>query len=630
MEFCFENTILDTESSLDRQWRNMEFLNAIYEQDRDMERYVNECLIKASGNKQAINEMTVLNEGTFFDKVKGFFNKIKDFFKKIFTKFSAALSGVFAEQKKYIDKYNFIITKCKWNAGEASDVKDRFKGIPRIFDMVDNVDSACMLQDMTNYADEKAQGGEQGQIDGKSAYIDVKVFDNAESIEKATIPEKIDNAKAKDKVYEVFSKSQYWSTLKNFDSYKQTDSNGNADMAATMSAWFSGSVDEVSWDDTYIDNNFQTVINVSYAGQSYLNKLQKIVNNVTKKMDDLDKSMETYVKAQQDKVTKAVNSGAEKAKQNAKQEEQQAAQQVKDAATQGATETGATQGAAQPTGQQGASQEAPKAVGDESANLWSGYDSFLNEMQLNNPSSGSSSSNDSSPTSKQSKTNLNNTGSVESKKAVEANNKLQQQTAPKVSGTAKDVNANNQTTGNVTDEVKKKAATLLENEIWNRQVVLNEMTNVASTIVRKAFTAFQNANSDFFTLIKAHVQWYLSNPGAEKLDENKATRTRVLNMNAGENVEKLSNKAEETSESTPATPESAPAEETQSTSTETDNNPPVQAKPKKHWNFRRKNKPEQPTKQPEQPTKTGTDPFTFDSFGDPDDNWLRNTPSSEW
>ena len=69
--------------------------------------------------------------------------------------------------------------------------------------------------------------------------------------------------------------------------------------------------------------------------------------------------------------------------------------------------------------------------------------------------------------------------------------------------------------------------------------------NVASTIVRKAFTAFQNANSDFFTLIKAHVQWYLSNPGAEKLDENKATRTRVLNMNAGENVEKLSDKTEE-------------------------------------------------------------------------------------
>lgn len=605
MEFCFENTILDTESSLDRQWRNMEFLNAIYEQDRDMERYVNECLIKASGNKQAINEMTVLNEGTFFDKVKNFFNKIKNFFKKIFTKFSASLSGVFAEQKKYIDKYNFIITKCKWNAGEASDVKDRFKGIPRIFDMVDNVDSACMLQDMTNYADEKAQG----QIDGKSAYIDVKVFDSAESIEKATVPEKIDNAKAKDKVYEVFSKSQYWSTLKNFDSYKQTDSNGNADMAATMSAWFSGSIDEVSWDDTYIDDNFQTVINVSYAGQSYLNKLQKIVNNVTKKMDDLDKSMETYVKAQQDKVTKAINSGAEKAKQNAKQEEQQAAQKVEDAVDKGATDasqTDAAQGATQPTNQQS------ETASDESANLWSGYNSFLNEMQLKNASSGSS-NNDSSPTSKQSKTNLNNTGSVESKKAVDANNKLHQQTAPKVNGTAQDVNANNQTTGNVTDEIKKKAATLLENEIWNRQVILNEMTNVASTIVRKAFTAFQNANSDFFTLIKAHVQWYLSNPGAEKLDENKATRTRVLNMNAGENVEKLSDKTEETSENKPeqTQPTSTETEQPQSTTGNTEQ--PVQPKQKKF--FRKENKP------------VKNNPNSVET---PDDNLLQNTPPSEW
>ena len=618
MEFCFENTILDTESSLDRQWRNMEFLNAIYEQDRDMERYVNECLIKASGNKRAINEMTVLNEGTFFDKVKGFFNKIKNFFKKIFTKFSAALSGVFAEQKKYIDKYNFIITKCKWNAGEASDVKDRFKGIPRIFDMVDNVDSACMLQDMTNYADEKAaQGGEQGQIDGKSAYIDVKVFDSAESIEKATIPEKIDNAKARDKVYEVFSKSQYWSTLKNFDSYKQTDSNGNADMAATMSAWFSGSVDEVSWDDTYIDNNFQTVINVSYAGQSYLNKLQKIVNNVTKKMDDLDKSMETYVKAQQDKVTKAVNSGAEKAKQNAKQEEQQAAQQVKDAAAQGATETGQGATETDATQTQGASQGKVQPE-VSSANLWSGYNSFLNEMELKNASSGSSSSNDSSSTSKQSKTNLNNTGSVESKKAVEANNKLHQQTAPKVNGTAKDVNANNQTSGNVTDEVKKKAATLLENEIWNRQVVLNEMTNVASTIVRKAFTAFQNANSDFFTLIKAHVQWYLSNPGAEKLDENKATRTRVLNMNAGENVEKLSNKSEETPENKPA-PKGKPAPKKPAP----ENKPAPKGKPAP-----KKPAPEnnpEPENQPAEETETTNDNSNNNDFGNWMDDWM-NTP----
>jgi len=516
MEFCFENTILDTESSLDRQWRNMEFLNAIYEQDRDMERYVNECLIKASGNKWAINEMTVLNEGTFFDKVKNFFNKIKNFFKKIFTKFSAALSGVFAEQKKYIDKYNFIITKCKWNAGEVSEVKDRFAGVPRIFDMVDNVDSACMLQDMTNYCDEKADGN----IEGKKVFLDVNTFGSAEAINAATVTEKLDIGVARDKVYDLFSKSQYWSTLKNFDSYKQTDSNNNADMAATMTAWFDGSADTTSWDATFVDNNFQTIINVSYAGQSYLNKLEKIVNTVTKKMDDLDKSMETYVKAQQDKISKAITSGAEKTKQ----EEKDAAAKVDAAKTE--TEEPKTE------------TEEPKTE-NESTYFWGEYNSYIHENPvIKQPSNNSSSSSSSSSSGNQKPTNMKDTGSVETQKAVDTNSKLQQQSGPKVNGTIKDVNDNNTTEGKVTDDVSKKANTLLENEIWNRQVVLNEMTNVASTIVRKAFDSFKGANSDFFALIKAHVQWYLSNPGAEKLDENKATRTRVLSMNAGENVEK--------------------------------------------------------------------------------------------
>lgn len=518
MEFCFENTILDTESSLDRQWRNMEFLNAIYEQDRDMERYVNECLIKASGNKQAINEMTVLNEGTFFDKVKNFFNKIKNFFKKIFTKFSAALSGVFAEQKKYIDKYNFIITKCKWNAGEVSEVKDRFAGVPRIFDMVDNVDSACMLQDMTNYCDEKADGN----IEGKKVFLDVNTFSSADAINAATVTEKLDVGAARDKVYDLFSKSQYWSTLKNFDSYKQTDSNNNADMAATMTAWFNGSVDDTSWDATFVDNNFQTIINVSYAGQSYLSKLEKIVNSVTKKMDDLDKSMETYVKAQQDKIQKAITSGAEKTKQ----EEKDAAAKVDAAKTDATTEE-------------------PAETKEESTYFWNGYNSYLNEIKTTNPTS-STNGGSSSSTNTQKPTNMTNTGSVETQKAVDANSKLQQQSGPKVNGTIKDVNDNNTTEGKVTDDVSKKANTLLENEIWNRQVVLNEMTNVASTIVRKAFDSFKGANSDFFALIKAHVQWYLSNPGAEKLDENKATRTRVLSMNAGENVEKTESNSNNT------------------------------------------------------------------------------------
>jgi hypothetical protein len=46
------------------------------------------------------------------------------------------------------------------------------------------------------------------------------------------------------------------------------------------------------------------------------------------------------------------------------------------------------------------------------------------------------------------------------------------------------------------------------------------------------FNAFQLLNKDFFSIIKFHVQWYLSNPGAEKDAANKATRKMDRNMNA--------------------------------------------------------------------------------------------------
>jgi hypothetical protein len=55
---------------------------------------------------------------------------------------------------------------------------------------------------------------------------------------------------------------------------------------------------------------------------------------------------------------------------------------------------------------------------------------------------------------------------------------------------------------------------------------------VSTAIATAAFNAFKLTNSDFFSAIKAHVQWYLSNPGAEKASENQTTRTKSLDMNA--------------------------------------------------------------------------------------------------
>ena len=103
----------DSETEIDRVYRDAQFFASLYEQNREMENFVNESLIKASGNKRAINEMYIINEAAAGDKIKGFFEKIKNFFKKIFDKLGASMNALFQEQKKFIEQYQYICTKVK-------------------------------------------------------------------------------------------------------------------------------------------------------------------------------------------------------------------------------------------------------------------------------------------------------------------------------------------------------------------------------------------------------------------------------------------------------------------------------------------------------------------------------------
>ena len=57
MDTMLTGILSETESEYDRYWYNMEFCSKLIEQQQEMERFVNESLIIASGNKQAIQEM---------------------------------------------------------------------------------------------------------------------------------------------------------------------------------------------------------------------------------------------------------------------------------------------------------------------------------------------------------------------------------------------------------------------------------------------------------------------------------------------------------------------------------------------------------------------------------------------
>lgn len=542
-----ETILTETESSIDRQWRNMEFCYELMEQHREMEQYVNECLIKASGNKKAINEMYILNEGAVGDKIKGFFTKIKNFFKKIFDKLGASLNGVFMEQKKYIDKYAYIVTKCKWMQGDISDIKDRFKGLPRIIDAVDNAETAIIGTNMDKYF--------KGEKPDDGNFIELNTFQSAQSIETAYNDEnkrkKLETGATRDEMYNKFiGDGSYWSKVNDFGSFKETDSNGNVDINATFSAWFDGSKDTVSYSSDEVESNFQTIINTVYAGQSYMNKLEKIVNSVTKKMDDAARNMENYHKAQQDKIMQAVKGNASAPAENnsAQSEEQKSADAVDDAVKKGDEKAKSLQQQTQDAASKKNAEhpedaeEAKDQAGFESAAMYnSKFNNYVNEMNFGG-NNNSSSSEAKGPTGA-GVSQVNNAG-----KANENINKAQvnKMDAKNVSNTTGIDDKNK-------SEIEKKATELLDVDIFNRQVKINESINISSVIVRKMFDSFKNTNKDFFEIIKAHVQWYLANPGKEKETESQTTRTRSLNMNAGnEQVKKTTTTETNKGESKPA------------------------------------------------------------------------------
>lgn len=549
-----ETILTETESSIDRQWRNMEFCYELMEQHREMEQYVNECLIKASGNKKAINEMYILNEGAAGDKIKAFFTKIKNFFKKIFDKLGASLNGVFMEQKKYIDRYANIITKCKWMQGDISDIKDRFKGLPRIIDAVDNAETAIIGNNMDKYFN--------GEKPDDGNFIDVNTFQSAQSIETAYNDEnkrkKLETGATRDEMYNKFiGEGSYWSKVNDFGSFKETDSNGNVDINTTFSAWFDGSKDTISYSSDEVEENFQTIINTVYAGQSYMNKLERIVSSVTKKMDDAARNMENYHKAQQDKIMQAVkgnNSSAPTENNSAQSEEQKSADAVSDAAKKGDEKAKSLQQQTQSVASKKNSEhpeDAERAKEESSFNnsvimYSSKFNNYVNEMKFGENNS-SSSSDTKGPT---------GAGVNQINNASKANENINKAQANKMD--AKNVSNTTGINDDNRSEIEKKATELLDVDIFNRQVKINESINISSTIVRKMFDSFKNTNKDFFEIIKAHVQWYLANPGKEKETENQITnKNRSLNMNAGnEQVKKNTTTETNKGESKPAEGES--------------------------------------------------------------------------
>ncbi len=565
MDTMLTGILSETESEYDRYWYNMEFCSKLMEQQQDMERFVNESLVIASGNKQAIQEMVILNESSFTDKIKGFFEKIKNFFKKIFSKFGASMTALFSEQKKYIDKYSNIIMKCKYVASDIDDVKDHFKGIPRIIDVVENPEQA-VLGNNNKYLDNNNSVGANLEMTGSKDFP----YNNAEEMlkKKDNLPEKINLDSVRNTAYEEFVKEGYWTNKEGFD--KKTDGNGNTDIDTTFRSYFDGSEDTVSWSVDQVESNFQTIINTTYSGDKYVGKLESIVTSVTKKMDEISNKMESYYKEQSNKIKQAIDSMKtpdNNDKNKALEQEKKDSENVEKAAA----DNGNPSQPNSPTSGEKPSmpdvkKDLPISKSDSQRNSSDGKyyyrgksgnsqqeaiqnwfnaqpedfklknnlkitESFNYKNYFNEISSGKNTTTSSSDS--QSKV-PSSTGKKDMQNATSAKNTI-------ASKNVSNVTANGiEGIEGINDENKKEvldvANKLLDIDIYNRQAAINSSVQISSAIARSMFGAFQLANKDFFWIIKHHVQWYLSNPGAEKQSENQTTRVKSTDISANNNV----------------------------------------------------------------------------------------------
>lgn len=555
-----DSILNETESSIDRQWRDMEFCYEVMEQHREMEKFVNECLIMASGNKKAINEMYILNEAAFGDKVKAFFEKIKNFFKKIFDKLGASMSALFSEQKKYMEKYAYIITKCKWKAGDISDMKDHFVGIPRIIDMVNtNIETALFGQLKENGY---IEGGSQQQPDVKN--IDLK---NIQPEEKKDIDE------VKQDIFKNFIKSEYW---KDKNITEENDSNANVNIDATFRTYFDGSSDTITLSGDEVDDKFQMIINVTYAGQAYINKLEKIVTTVDKKMDQISKAVEDELNKMKDTLRSQVkNEPANNSKTTVTKEEiekltangkgkfeydgnefdsiNDVINYVKNNPTKfDYVENGNTKRKIKKSDIMNSIKQETKN-GKTIYKYSTGSDTFegnsndevINKVkasdkyEVTNESyiielniSGSSKKDDID--NKSAANRYTGTGAEQTKDLSASTSKIGNMKVGSGSKTTFNINRDGAT---VNDETNKKIDAYLESVVHNKQANVNALIQITSSITKAAFGSFKGANSDFWSIIKAHVQWYLSNPGAEKESENQTTRPKNLDINAGMSVD---------------------------------------------------------------------------------------------
>ena len=313
------------------------------------------------------------------------------------------------------------------------------------------------------------------------------------------------------------------------------------------------------------------IINVTYAGQAYINKLEKIVTTVDKKMDQISKAVEDELNKMKDTLRSQVKNEPTNSKTTVTKEEVEKLtandkgkfeydgndfdsindvinyvknnpnkfDYVEDGNTKKKIKRSEIMNNITSETKDGKtiykySTGSDTFEGNSNDEIIHKVKATRKYEVLNENITISGSSKKDDIDNKSAANKYTGTGAEQTKDLSASTSKIGNMKVGSGSKTTFNINRDGAT---VNDETNKKIDAYLESVVHNKQANVNALIQITSSITKAAFGSFKGANSDFWSIIKAHVQWYLSNPGAEKESENQTTRPKNLDINAGMSVD---------------------------------------------------------------------------------------------
>ncbi len=485
------------------------FVEQMIEEQNELESYINECVILSNNNltkKQVFQEITVLNEADFGNKIKIIFNRLKSFFSKLVQRFYVSFQK--GSDIKFLENYKDIILGKEFKLDIT--MGNHFDALKRVDKLIKPETVKKILTPISQDAfDQIIESAKKGS--GKDA-----------------------DEETKDKTEEDYKKTQYKIIFKayaNSDSLDGVDPDKSEDIESDLKEYFAGGSENISFTPNDIQQNMDYIYKYLYHSDNLIANIE----NYRKTFEDSMNKCETAYDTSFNKAQKLIQAHDDAIKNNTEvnnkkstEDEKTAAQtKVDNANSELSKALNNVNKSLKSTQQQGTSNV-------NASYVWSNvYNTYLNEdITVKEPSKPTTTDNSDS----NAKVVKGGTNNIDTKSA-ETNdtnkNKTETSTNKDIRNTGKDAkssgsvqgtNAALQASGKIKDDntIQDTASAVDISEFQTVSTsLIRAYSNTRTMMIASALNEIRLAQKEFGQLVKAHVNYYVGT--IDNTDDNTST-----------------------------------------------------------------------------------------------------------